>query len=134
MNIVIKTWNGSDLDTYNEADITDICSNTFKEIAFRHMYDMDATHMQKTEDNRYSFTCTDQFTEDHGSISYAPYNGEYAVHILANINEYELITKEEYEQALNSEDEIDMINETDFILDDGEYFNVYIKLKPHDSN
>ena len=128
-NIIIKTWNGQDLDLHNSADITDLCVNTFKEIAHRHMHDMDATSMHREEDEYYSFTCTDDVGgEDHGALFYVPYNGEYGVRIYTNINEFEFVTEEEWAAALDEYEEKEYINDTNFMADDGSFYVIFIKL------
>lgn len=128
-HIIIKTWNGSDLDMHNSAYVTDLCVNSFKEIAHRHMYDMDATSMERNGDDYFSFTCKeDDYSEDHGALFYMLYNGEYGVHILTNTNEVELLTKEKWDAEISNHDFKESIGGEDFISDDGEYYHIFIKL------
>jgi hypothetical protein len=128
-HIIINTWNGQDLDNHNSAYVTDVSIDTFKNIAYIHMKDMDATSMERNGDDYFSFTCKeDNYCEDHGSISYVLYNGEYGVHIMTNSNEFELLTKEEWDAEISNHDEKDSLGGEDFMSDDGEYFHIFIKL------
>jgi hypothetical protein len=127
-HIIINTWNGQDLDNHNSAYVTDVSIDTFKNIAYSHMKDMDATSMERTGDEYYSFTCADTFRQDNGALFFMPYDGEYGVHILTNTNEIELLSKEEWEAETSRHDEKDSLGGEDFMSDDGEYYHIFIKL------
>ena len=134
-HIITKTWNGSDMDIYNTSSVIECDQETFKKIALDTMKNMGASKIKAIGSSKYEYDCEDQYqyVEDSGSIRMRPYNGEYAVKIIANTNTVSYLTKEKYDKIIKrfkaelSEDDFEE-SERQVYADDGENFYFIIKL------
>jgi hypothetical protein len=132
--IITETWNGEGYSYENKAYLMDFNSDAEAQAHIESLVQEDAENVKASKGMVFY-----EIGEDGGWYTYTPYQDQYGVVILCNVNISEpyIVTEEQflrfYEQAVDQADPDEEIEEGDEVFIgayDDEYDYMFIKLKP----
>ena len=130
--IIIETWNGEGYSYENKAYLMDFDSDAEAQAHIESLVQEDAENVKASKGMVFY-----EVGEDGGWYTWTPYQDEYGVVILCNVNEPYIVTEEQflryYDEAVEQadpEEEIEFGDEVFVGAYDGDYDYALIKLKP----